>query len=441
MKIAPDHLIFESAYRANILPLTSVCNVRCIFCSHFQNPADIETYRIPHRTLTQVKDTLQFINPDQKIVIGESVTKIIEGEPLAHPQIKEILVLIRKEFPATVIQITTNGNLIDKDTALFLKEIGGVEINLSLNSSDKDIRRKLMNDNKAIDAVRAAEFLATAGVPYHGSVVAMPHITGWKDLKETIRYLDKIGSATVRVFLPGFTRLASSDLMFKPDTWQDLTSLVEGLDVAVPVTVEPPLISNLKAVVRGVIKGSPADSTGIRKNDIILSVNGSPVFSRVDAFRKAAAKGPVSLEVERNGSIFSLVLKKESQKTGLVMDYDIDPELVAAIQREAYIYDRVKILCSVLGAPVIQMALERMDDYEKYQLLPVKSRYFGGSVKAAGLLVVSDFLEAINELSHGYSDSQAVFLPSIAFDGQGRDLTGVSFLRIEESTGQKVQII
>lgn len=441
MKTAPDHLIFESAYRANILPLTSVCNVRCIFCSHFQNPSDIETYRIPHRTLAEVKDTLQFINPDDKIVIGESVTKIAEGEPFVHPRIKEILVLIRKEFPDTLIQITTNGTLIDKDTARLLNKIGGVEINLSLNSSDKDIRKKLMNDDRAGNAIRAAGFLAAEGVPFHGSVVAMPHVTGWNDLQETIKYLDQAGSVTVRVFLPGFTRLAPPDLMFKPDTWEQLTSMVDDLDVSTPVTLEPALIRDLKPVVRGVIKGSPADSAGIRKNDIILSVNGSPCFSRVDAFLKAAVKGPVCLDIERNGKFFSLVLKKESQKTGLVMDYDIDPDLVASIRRAAYKYERVKLLCSVLGAPVLRMALEGMDDYQKYQLVPVESRYFGGSVKAAGLLVVSDFLAALHEQTRGDRESQAIFLPSVAFDREGRDLTGVSLFSIEEQTGQKVQII
>lgn len=441
MQTAPDHLIFESAYRANILPLTSVCNVRCIFCSHFQNPVGIETYRIPHRTLAQVKDTLQFINPDDKIVIGESVTKIAEGEPLAHPQIKEILALIRKEFPDTPIQITTNGNLLDKAAARFLKEIGSVEINLSLNSSNIALRRKLMNDNRAAEAVRAAEFLAAEGVPYHGSVMAMPQVTGWDDLKETIEYLDKTGAATVRVFLPGFTRLASPELIFEQSTWQDLNLLVEDLDVSVPVTVEPPLIRDLKPVIRGVIKGSPAESADLRKNDIILSVSGSPCFSRVDAFRKASVKGSVNLEVERNGEVFPVELIKDSQKTGLVMDYDIDPDLVDTIQRAAYKYERVKLLCSELGAPVLQMALERMGDYQKYQLSTVKSRYFGGSVKAAGLLVVSDFLEALHEPRQDYSESQAVFLPSAAFDREGRDLTGESFLKIEENAGQKVQII
>lgn len=34
----PEYLIYESAFRGNILPVTSLCNVGCMFCSHRHNP-------------------------------------------------------------------------------------------------------------------------------------------------------------------------------------------------------------------------------------------------------------------------------------------------------------------------------------------------------------------------------------------------------------------
>lgn len=443
MKEAADFLIYESASKGNILPLTSTCNVRCLFCSHSQNPPDIQIYRIGHRTVQQVKDALQFIDPGSRIVIGESVTKIIEGEPFVNPFIKEILSLVRTSFPDTIIQITTNGTLVDMGTAQFLASLGGVEINLSLNSSSCNQRINLMNDRRAGTAVDAAKCLSSAGVPYHGSLVAMPHITGWADIKSTVLYLADSGAMTVRVFVPGFTRLAPGELTFGPGLWQELTSFIEALEgeTETPLTVEPSLIRDLNPVVRGVIKGSPAYTAGLRKHDIIRKVNGTPCVSRVDAFLKAAGGTLTELNVERAGNFINMTIdKRRGQKTGIVMDYDIDPDLIKEITRRAGKYDNVLILCSEFGASVLKMAISAVGRESDFNFLTVVSSYFGGSIGAAGLLVVDDFLAALSKyrLSGG---SQALFLPAVAFDREGRDLTGVSYLKIEEVTGQKVEII
>ncbi len=443
MKEAADFLIYESASRGNILPLTSKCNVRCLFCSHWQNPSDIQIYRIGHRTVEQVKDTLQFIDPGSRIIIGESVTKIIEGEPFVNPYIKEILSLIRRTFPHTIMQITTNGSLVDMKTSQFLAALGGVEINLSLNSSSCSHRTKLMSDHRAGIAVNSAACLRTAGVPFHGSLVAMPHITGWADIRNTVLYLTEAGALTVRVFLPGFTRLAPEKLAFDSGLWQELTTFVAALveETEVPLMVEPPLIRDLSPVVRGVIKGTPAYTAGLQKHDIIRSVNGERCISRVDAFQKASRGTATELIVEREDRLFEIVFDKRSgQKTGMVMDYDIDPGLIKEITQRAAKYNKVVILCSEFGEPVLRMALSVVNGEQDLELLIVKSRYFGGSIGAAGLLVVTDFLAALSE--HGLTgENQALFLPGVAFDREGRDLTGCSYLKIEEVTGKKVEII
>jgi len=444
MKTAPEHLIYESAFRGNVLPVTSVCNVNCIFCSHRQNPPGIQIYKTPHRTRRQVEETLQFISPDTKIVIGESVTRIIEGEPFTNPEIKDILYTVRNHFPATKIQVTTNGTLIDQGTAGFLAELTGLEITLSLNSAIPATRRRLMDDGRAETAVRAAERLALAGVPYHGSVVAMPHLTGWDDLGETLSYLAFAGARTIRVFLPGFTKLAPAGLKYPPDLWRELAVYVQMLaDVLqVPVTLEPPSISDLLPRVTGVIKGSPAAVAGLMKDDIITSVDGYDCISRVDAFQKIKCGGPVHLKVLRRGRPVSLALeKKPGEPSGVVMDYDIDPALVAEIKRVARKYEKVKLLCSVLGAPVLSMALEADDPGSKFNIITVKNDFFGGTIISAGLLLVPDFLAAVRNVATESGKPEALFLPAAAFDSEGRDLAGNSYLEIQEETGLKVEIL
>ncbi|HWI54124.1 MAG TPA: DUF512 domain-containing protein, partial [Desulfobacteria bacterium] len=108
--------------------------------------------------------------------------------------------------------------------------------------------------------------------------------------------------------------------------------------------------------------------------------------------------------------------------------------------RRAGKYNKVLILCSEFGAPVLKMALDAVNHGQNLELLTVKSRYFGGSIGAAGLLVVNDFLTALSGCDLAGTDT-ALFLPSVAFDRKGRDLTGSSYFKIEETTGQKVEII
>lgn len=455
MKEAPTHLLYESAHRGNIIPLTSVCNVSCIFCSHKQNPPDIQIYRIPALNPGRVEEILQFISPDEKIVIGESVTRIIEGEPFTNPYIVENLTVIRRRFPQTPVQITSNGALIDKKMARFLAELGQIEINLSLNSSAPLYRQKLMNDKNPERAVQTAEVLADAGIPYHGSIVAMPHLTGWDDLGQTINYLAGAGAKTIRVFLPGFTRLAPESLQFAPSLWQDLHSYVASVAarLQVPVTVEPGLIKDLNAEVNGVIQGSPAAAAGLAKKDLIIRVDGKECFSRVETFRRVQSCGPVVLDIVRNGEEFSLTIDKlPTQSSGLVMEYDIDPDELKALGRVAGKYQKAWVMASVLGLPVLQAGLSRIEALDvakfNYEIITVQNRFFGGSIMSAGLLLVSDFIEAFRETqlekpregSLG-SGVEAILIPAAAFDRDGRDLAGNSSLDIQKVTGLKVEII
>ena len=75
------------AARKNILPLTSYCNVRCVFCSHKQNPDGVLIHRLPSLPVAKVEELVQLLDPREKVVIGESATRLVEGEPFTHPEI------------------------------------------------------------------------------------------------------------------------------------------------------------------------------------------------------------------------------------------------------------------------------------------------------------------------------------------------------------------
>ena len=106
-------LLYQTVQNDNILPVTTVCNVRCAFCSHHQNPPEVKAIAIPHLDPELVDDLLDYLDGSRKIIIGESTSLIMEGEPFTHPRFFEILEAIRRKFPQTLIQITTNGTMLN----------------------------------------------------------------------------------------------------------------------------------------------------------------------------------------------------------------------------------------------------------------------------------------------------------------------------------------
>jgi len=437
-------LVLESAARSNILPLISTCNVQCKFCSHRQNPPLTEALSMPPVNTGLVREALDLMDPKKPVVIGESVTRLMEGEPFLHPRIKEILTAIRERLPRAEIRVTTNGTMLDREMVLFLASLGGVTLCLSLNSADLRLRRYLMNDPRAETAISAAPLLSEAGVLYHGSVVAMPHLTGWADLALTLEFLHRHGAATARVLMPGYTGLAPAELRLPGDLRQRLHSFISDLRarLELPVTLDPPLIGDLQAEVAGVMAGSPAWRAGLKTGDIIRAVGGMPVKSRVDAFNRVLAARNPHLELSRGGPGVSFELAKDKGSlSGLVMDYDIDPDTISAIEREAR---RSKsgaalLITSELGCPLVKMGLDQLSSQGgEVRVRAVKNRFFGGSIGCAGLLTVADMLEVASSQPEG---AGLIIAPAIAFDSRGRDITGRSYLDLAGEGGSPVLLL
>jgi molybdenum cofactor biosynthesis enzyme MoaA len=81
------------------------CNLRCKGCDHF---APIAEERFV--SLDNIRKDLAQIST---ILSGEvKRIGVMGGEPLLHPQLKEILISTRLYFPNTLIQLVTNGLLL-----------------------------------------------------------------------------------------------------------------------------------------------------------------------------------------------------------------------------------------------------------------------------------------------------------------------------------------
>jgi len=98
-------------------------------------------------------------------------------------------------------------------------------------------------------------------------------------------------------------------------------------------------------------------------------------------------------------------------------------------------------LTSELAAQVIRLAVAAAAWQDVVTVAAVKNKTFGGSIMAAGLLTVNDFLQHLQEqLPAAPARPDLILLPPIAFDATGLDLFGRSALEIEAATGIKTVI-
>jgi len=439
MKPAPFNLLLETASRDNILVLTTGCSTSCIFCSHLQNPEEVQAYYVDNLSREQIDTLVEFLDGTEKIVIGESATRICEGEPFLRSDIIDILRHIRQKYPGAAIQITTSGIHLNGTVLSRLESIGNIELNVSLNSSSIEGRKKLYRGKEHPSAVEAVKLMKDSKLDYSGSIVAMPHLVGWEDIRETILFLQDNRASSIRLFMPGYTRYTRG--LLPPDDIRDrLADFSAGLGklLRIPLITEPSGVKDVLALVEGVLEGSPAWKSGIEKGDRILRINGKKAVSRVDAYYKVYEAGRPGVELLRNGNILRLVLDKQpASPSGLVFNYDVHSDTILGIKRG--ISGNKGRSCLILTSELAYCMLAGcIPDRGGVEIEAVRNEFFGGNILCAGLLTVSDIklhLEGKTKLP------EVLLLPGIMFDVSGRDLLGSHFMELEEELGIKVVVI
>lgn len=434
-------LLDHAAREQNILPLTSRCDSRCIFCSHHNNPKGIQVISIGTRTLAQIDEAISYLNPQAEITIGESASSIIEGEPTLHSEFKEVIELLRRRCPDTPVSITTNGHHLTEELVAFLSQHQPIMMNLSLNSGTMSGRHLLMgnDEDQARTAIEGVKLLGQYRVPFQGSLVGMPNVTGFDDVEASIRLLAENGARSVRVFLPGFSSFVKEDLFPNPETiYQELKGFLTSLsdDIPCPVLLEPSFVTNLTPEISGVIAHSPAFLAGLRRGDVIHSVNGNTPKSRVEAFGLVQESEEVTVTCSRNGKSYEASWRNGSEGAGISLEYDFDLKR-ATYMRNAIVTapGHVLLLTSEFGHSVVNAALNAVDTpKERYTAIVTPNLTFGGTIRASGLLTCDDYLAAYEHFAASHPKPAALMVPSESFNSLGRDLKGIHFSVISEQT-------
>ncbi|MFW6022401.1 MAG: DUF512 domain-containing protein [Halanaerobiaceae bacterium] len=444
------YMLLKTVQDKSILPVTSVCNMACQFCSHRNNSPGLDIYNLGHLELDLIEELLEYLPDSSPIIIGESATRIIEGDPMTHPRFMDILKIIRSDYPGREIRITTNGSYLDEEMVDFLDKNKPIELNISVNCPDPDNRVFLMADKNPEQVFIGLSLLDRHQIKFNGSIVAMPHLTGWSALEESINILLNHHPKTVRVFMPGYTINSDQKLKFdKIEMYKRLSELIKSFSSnPIPVLLEPPEIKDFHCLVKGIIPGTPAANSNLQKGDIISTVNGEDVLTRVDGFNKILISTDPQLEFMRDKRLLKTTIKKiNSESSGIIVDYDMDIEMLdrlsgLLLNKE---YNRMAVITSVLGKGIMESFMKYF--YQKYQylindrqidLIVSKNNYFGGSIMSAGLLTNNDIIKSLKNNGKKY---EIIILPGIIYDTFGNDLTGKSYKQIEKELNTEIKII
>lgn len=443
-----EEILFKTVKEDNILPITSICKLNCIFCSHKNNPPEIETYNFGHLEFELIKTMIEFLDPEQPVFIGESASKIIEGEPFVHPDIYNILKYLRQRWPDIEIKITSSGSFLELEKVAFLKKLKPIELNISLNGPAPEERVFLMNDSHPDNVFKLLPELKKNQINFEASIVSMHHLKGFKYLKRTFDFLEKHQPNSLRVFLAGFSNYADQDLAVDSGEYFKLNKFVnkQKNNYSYPIIIEPQLISSLAAEINNVISNSAAADSDLKSGDLILKVNQKAVKSRVDAFYKIkSAKNP-KIEFKRGEKIINTtIIKEEKKSSGLIMSYDLSLKQIEKLKAYAEAGKKNKkckktiIVSSQLAYSFLkEMMLPFLNSNYSLKLLKAENYFFGGSIVAAGLLCNQDLIKTIKAANF---EVDRIILPKIIYDYYGNDLLGNHYSELEDAFMAEVILV
>lgn len=473
--------------------LSSVCNYSCEFCYEKGNPENFPIQNAPRMaTQSEIYTRLKHYDPIRKTGIFSVRTSI--NEPFMNKNAVAYLEQMREVSPTELISFVTNGSFLNESTVAALADLKPVFFNLSLYSVDDDVRKNVLWDTHGQKVRDAMHLLREHRVPYMANLVMWPSIS-MEDMERTIAFADQHRASLMRICLGGYTRYLKGDFdrFSTEEFWPEVVDAVERLRsrYSMPIIIEPNSFvqHSTDAILDGVIIDSPAAKTGLRRGDIILSVEGRKIMSRLHlasclrklcaaqtgGYRPPGVSGrtghvhnapdkTITMEVERDGTRFDVTLQRYDSACmasypyadiapfndflfGMVLTDTLSFSALSESHRLIAKHDAktVLMLSSQMIRPILESMVARTSAFDGINLYVdvVENRFFGGTINVGDLLVVDDFVAAIQEFIRNEGVPDLVLVPSSPFASSPwmRDLNGIPWIDIERRTGIKVEVV
>jgi len=363
---------------SNQLPISAVCNSRCLFCSNHLNPFPISGGFF--RDVEDIKLQLCAMSAnDDPIRMSDSLPgRISEGEALLHPRLFEILELVRRKFFYNTLCFTTNATMLDSGFLKKLSTFRPIEINVSLHSLEPDLWARIFGQDlkKAETAVTSLPLIRAHRMDLVGTIVPLPRICGWEGIERTYAHFISQGAKSMIMYWPGHTKRTAAEVA------KDLEcSLVEFTDFA----------ERMKAS------------------------HGVPLIPHPDMV------APLEIRVE---TVIAKTLKGNPQSGGAAYGKVVWLSSAAAFRRLETLVEEKSASASNV-----------------HQVMAVDNETYGGNIMAAGLLMVEDFIRTGKKALEQWPDADLLLVPREPFDALLQDLVRTPAYRIPDVLGRPVWLV
>lgn len=202
----------------NTIPISTVCNAKCLFCSNKMNPFPI--YRCGFRPVREVREWLSCNklgldnNPSFRVQLSDVLPgRISEGEATLHPQFFDILQLLRSAL-RNCFHMTTNGSKLTEKFVSELAKYKPFKVMVSYHSCNPDHWTSIFGlSRREYDlATRAFKLLNNAGIETVGAIVALPNMVGYKDIEETMMFFNEHCSR-IQFWRPSYSKYADDEII------------------------------------------------------------------------------------------------------------------------------------------------------------------------------------------------------------------------------------
>ena len=208
-------MLWEAIAKGNekfILPIASVCGADCVFCFNKYNPMDMDLAS-GFRDMDDIQQAIELLGGDIPIHLGGESNGVVrqEGEPLLHPKIFEIMGMIRKKHPHTLVHIMTNATQLTEKFILKLLPFSPITFQISYHSNSQHNWCKILGirAKKFLIAQNSFPLLQKYGIHCKTTIVAMPNLVGFDDIEGTISYLRQF-TDIINIYSPHYTDAANA---------------------------------------------------------------------------------------------------------------------------------------------------------------------------------------------------------------------------------------
>ncbi|MHB8780203.1 MAG: GTP 3',8-cyclase MoaA [Candidatus Geothermincolia bacterium] len=233
------------------LSVTDRCNLRCVYCMPEGGVAPLE-----HADILSYEEIERFA----ACACRSGITKIrlTGGEPLVRKDIEVLVAGLAALAPELDLSLTTNGIFLDKH-AQPLREAGLARVNISIDSLDAEVYRRITRGGELEPAIRGIEAALEAGLtPVKLNVVTLAGVND--DLEPFVRFMRRY-PVDLRFIEYMDTRGAGSEYFISAaDLESRLASHGELKDTPAPVGAGPARYRQLEGALGKVGFISPVSS-------------------------------------------------------------------------------------------------------------------------------------------------------------------------------------